>query len=116
MNDRTRQQTAGFFRSSAFQRRALTPNTNPNRKETTMLVSTLRRLLKELPRDHEVRIAACVEIPDFEDRPSYDMPIAGLSTAFTPGSHVRLDAPKEQEVVWIVGSFKLPQPTKQSSS
>lgn len=80
-----------------------------------MLISTLVRLLKELPQDHEVRIAACVEIPDFEDRPSYDLPIAGLSTAFTPGSHVHLDSPKEQDVVWIVGSLKLPQPPKKSS-
>lgn len=79
-----------------------------------MQVSKLRALLKELPQDHEVRIAACVEYPDFDDRPSYDMAIAGLSTAFQPASHVRLDAPKKHEVVWIVTAFKLPQPKKKS--
>ncbi|MGE3335511.1 MAG: hypothetical protein AB7I36_17850 [Rhodospirillaceae bacterium] len=80
-----------------------------------MLVATLINMLKQLPQDHEIRVAACIELPDFDDRPSYDLPIAGLSGAFTPGSHVKLDAPKEQEVTWIVTSFKLPQPTKKSS-
>ena len=80
-----------------------------------MLVSKLIELLKQFPQGHEIRIAASVDNPNFEDRDSYDLPLAGLSVAFTPGSHVRLDAPKEQEVVWLVGSLKLPQPPKKSS-
>ena len=79
-----------------------------------MQIATLVRLLKEMPQDQEVRVSACIEHPDFDERPSWDLAIAGLSTAFTPAGHVPLDFPKEHEVVWIVTSLKLSQPSKKS--
>ncbi len=72
-----------------------------------MRVKDLTRLLKSFDDDAEVRVAACLEDPQTFGGSSHDLPIAGLSSDFDPGSSISLKTLAGQSVVWLVTSYLL---------
>ena len=78
-----------------------------------MRVSDLARLLKQFPDDAEIRIAACLEDPNYGGN-SHDLPITGVSEAFAPANVGAVTKPKGLTTLWLVTSYLLEPGTSQS--